>query len=102
MPKRRNWDAAKTKVRDEGMCRMCASTDILDPAHIIPRSLGGGMESNDVVPLCRSCHSEYDAQRLDLLPILTREEQVRAVELVGIARAYRIITGDSNERYNHS
>lgn len=94
----RDWTAAKQKVKDEGMCRACADTQILDPAHIIARSLGGDMEADNIITLCRSCHSAYDSHILDILPILSRAEEVHAVNLVGIARAYRIITGDKNER----
>lgn len=96
-----SWVKAKEKVANEGMCRVCASTEMLDPAHIIPRSQGGGLESRDIVPLCRNCHTAYDSYKLDLLPHLHRHEQERAVSLVGIARAYKIITGEKNvEEYN--
>jgi len=99
MPK--SWVEAKEKVAREGMCRVCGSSQMLDPAHIIPRSQGGGLKANDIVPLCRNCHTAYDSYKLDLLPHLYTHEQAHAVSLVGIARAYSIITGEKNvEEYN--
>lgn len=86
--------AQRLKVRDAA-CIVCASPAPSDPAHVIPRSLGGKDHHNDVVPLCRRCHGLYDTGELDLLPFLEpwyRREQERAVELVGIAAAYRRIT----------
>jgi predicted restriction endonuclease len=97
---KRNWTDAKEKVKNEGMCRVCGNSEILDPAHIIPRSLGGDMNAANIIPLCRTCHSEYDAHRLDILPFLKRAEEERAVMLIGIARAYRIITGEINDSKN--
>lgn len=88
----RDWSDAVAKVQDEGMCRGCGSSQMLDPAHVIPRSRGGDMSADAVVPLCRSCHSAYDAGGLELLSALTRVEQVHAVELVGIAEAFRRTT----------
>jgi 5-methylcytosine-specific restriction endonuclease McrA len=95
------WIEAKQKVADEGMCRVCGVGKMLDPAHIIPRSQGGGLSADDIVPLCRNCHTAYDGYELDLLPHLEVSEQINAVRLVGIARAYKIITGEKNvEKYN--
>lgn len=90
----RNWAAAKKKLLDEGACRICGATGSLDPAHVIPRSLGGDMHADATVPLCRSHHSAFDAHDLDLLPVLTRDEQAHAVRLVGLYSAYRQITGE--------
>jgi hypothetical protein len=94
--KRRSWDAAWEKVRDEGRCRVTGSEDLVDPAHVIPRSRVGppaGEDPRNIVPLERLTHMAYDAGNLDLLPYLTREEQTYAVELVGMAEAYRRVTG---------
>ncbi len=44
------------------------------------------------VPLCRSLHDAYDAHRLNLLPFLTREEEVHATLEVGILGALKRIT----------
>lgn len=96
---KRNWEAAWNKVREEAACRVCGRTGPLDPAHIIPRSRvrpGIGENPLNIVPLCRLHHAEYDQGKLDILPMLTRDEQAYAVELVGLFEAYRRIT---NERW---
>jgi hypothetical protein len=51
-------------------CIICGATHRIDPAHLIPRSLGGCGDPLCVVPLCRGCHRAYDQGRLDLLPYL--------------------------------
>lgn len=86
--------AQRLKCRDAA-CIVCDAPPPSDPAHVIPRSLGGKDHQHDVVPLCRRCHNLYDQHALDLLPFLEpryRREQERAVELVGIAAAFRRIT----------
>ena len=86
---KRDWDAARAKVLRESECRLCAARGELDAAHVVPRSLGGGMREVDVVPLCRDCHAATDQHRVDLLPALTYAEQAEAVRVLGIERAYR-------------
>lgn len=99
----RKWKAMREKVEAEGgVCRNCGGP-YAQAAHIIPRSLIpkvghshlDGEDARNCVPLCdaRGCHSAYDNHRLDVLPLLTREEQAYAVELVGLQAAYRQITG---------
>lgn len=92
--RRRDWTDAHAKVEEEGGCRLakdpvhrihCAGP--IDPAHVIDRSLGGGMEPASVVPLCRHHHSAFDAHELDLLGHLTRDEEVAAVQAVGLESA---------------
>jgi 5-methylcytosine-specific restriction endonuclease McrA len=96
--KRRNWKEARQKVEREGFrCRVCRSSFQVEAAHVIPRSLAPGvgtnMSADNIVPLCRECHVEYDQHRLDLLPALTLPEQVAAVRQAGgIALAYRRTT----------
>lgn len=84
------------KVADEGQCRSCGVPDSihgLDPAHTIPRSLGGKDNYDSVISLCRACHDEQHRNRdFELLPLMTRDEQVEAVRAVGLARAYRYLT----------
>lgn len=93
---RRNWKPLIEKVTDEGQCRYCGSGGPLDPAHIWPRSLGGTMELSNIIPLCRTCHTRYDGGQLDILPVLSLDEQIQAVrEAGGIARAYRHLIGGS-------
>jgi 5-methylcytosine-specific restriction endonuclease McrA len=93
--KRRNWKEARQKVEREGFrCRVCRSSFQVEAAHVIPRSLAPGvgtnMSADNIVPLCRECHVEYDQHRLDLLPALTLPEQVAAVQQAGgIALAYK-------------
>jgi hypothetical protein len=112
---RRNWNDARHKVELEGACRVCVhhgQTPVrrprLEAAHIVgqkydkphpipsPRELERGelyVRADEIVPLCQKHHREYDAHQLDLLPYLHRNEQVRAVEHLGIAGAYRRLTG---------
>jgi hypothetical protein len=51
-------------------CIVCSADRRMDPAHLIPRSLGGCGEALCVVPLCRLHHRAYDRGELDLLPYL--------------------------------
>lgn len=90
---RRDWTEATRKCEEEGACRVCGPCEILDPAHVIHRSQGGGMSPAAIVPLCREHHRAYDAGDLDLIPHLTREEQLEAVRVVGLSRAYRMLGG---------
>jgi 5-methylcytosine-specific restriction endonuclease McrA len=98
----RNWSAARAKVDEEGICRVCGHGAgfmpiPVDAAHIIPRSRvkpGPGEDARNICPLCRNCHAAYDQGKLDLLPYLTREEQAYAVELVGLYEAYRRTTNE--------
>lgn len=94
---KRNWAAARQKLEDEGRCRYCARIGPLDPAHIIPRSRvrpGAGEDPRNILPLCRAHHDAYDRGSLDVLPVLTREEQAYAVELVGLEEARRYVTNE--------
>ena len=68
----------------------------IDPAHLIPRSLGGCGDPLCVVPLCRRCHRAYDRGELDLLPYLEpawRAQLAHAVGHVGLIGALRRISG---------
>lgn len=87
----RNWDAARRKVEAEGRCRRCRRTENLQAAHVIPRSLGGGMNADSVIVLCLDCHQAQHLGKFELLPLLTRDEQAEAVRVVGIARAFRYL-----------
>lgn len=86
---KRDWSAARAKVAQEGVCRVCGHAQNLEAAHVVPRSLGGGQGADATVPLCRTCHRNYDAFRLDLIPYLTKDEQAEAVRVLGIERARR-------------
>lgn len=90
---RRSWTAARQKVDEQG-CRLATTpghhcTGQVEAAHVIDRSLGGGMQADEIVPLCKAAHSAYDAFELDLLPHLTIDEQVAAVRTLGIEGARR-------------
>jgi hypothetical protein len=80
-------------------CVVCGGTDGVDPAHVIPRSLGGCGDPLCVVPLCRrTCHRAYDVGQLDLLPYLEprfRAQLAHAVGHVGLVAALRRISGSS-------
>lgn len=88
------------KLADEGRCRCCGvpeSVHGLDPAHTIPKSLGGKNTYDSVIPLCRACHDAQHRREIELLPLLNREEQVEAVRAVGLARAWRYLTKENTD-----
>ncbi len=77
-------------------CIICGTDRRIDPAHLIPRSLGGCGDPLCVVPLCRAHHRAYDRGELDLLPYLEpawRAQLAHAVGHVGLIAALRRITG---------
>jgi len=78
-------------------CIVCGAEHGVDPAHLIPRSLGGCGEPLCVVPLCRlPCHRAYDRGELDLLLYLEpawRAQLAHAVGHVGLIGALRRISG---------
>jgi hypothetical protein len=77
-------------------CIVCGAVSRVDPAHLIPRSLGGCRNALCTVPLCRSCHRSYDTGELDLLPYLEpawRTQLAHAVGHVGLIGAMRRISG---------
>ena len=87
-------------------CIVCGSEHGVDPAHLIPRSLGGCGDPLCVVPLCRRpCHRAYDSGELDLLPHLEpewRAQLAHAVGHVGLIGALRRISGDAASMLNGS
>jgi len=50
-------------------CLVCGRSPV-DPAHLVPRRLGGCDSSDCVVPLCRTHHRMFDSCRLALAPFL--------------------------------
>jgi hypothetical protein len=77
-------------------CLVCNATARIDPAHLIPRSLGGCDDALCVVALCRRCHRRYDSGTIDLTGYLEpghRAEAAHAVLHLGLARALRRISG---------
>jgi hypothetical protein len=89
---KRDWAAARAKITAEGRCRYCGTTKALEVAHVLPRSRLPGPEAMDdrnVIPLCAKDHRLQHAGRLELLPLLSLEEQAFIVSLVGIEEARR-------------
>jgi hypothetical protein len=92
---KRDWGPAREKVDRERACRSCGTTTAVQAAHIVPRSrvTRGGEDPRNIVPLCGlRCHPAYDTGGLDILGVLSREEQAYAVLLVGLAEAYQRTT----------
>jgi heterodisulfide reductase subunit B len=92
---KRDWTAARAKVDREGQCRVCGTSFQLEAAHIVPRSLGGRMSEDAIVPLCRLCHMDYDDLRLSLTEYLTHDEQAEAVRVLGLERARRRLSPEA-------
>ena len=77
-------------------CLVCNASARIDPAHLVPRSLGGCDHALCVVALCRTCHRRYDTGGLDLVAWLEpdhRAEAAHAVSHLGLAGALRRISG---------
>ena len=98
---KRDWKPARAKVEREGRCRRCRNTRNVEAAHIIPRSRVGpphGDDPRNIVPLCGpfpgGCHGKQERGEFELLPLLTRDEQAYAVELVGLGEAWRRLTNE--------
>ncbi len=86
----------RAKVKGEP-CVFCCRIGPCDPAHVVPRSMGGCDSAECVVALCRQCHRSYDSGGLDLLPALEprlRAEIAHAVMHVGLVGLYRRVTND--------
>lgn len=99
-PKRSRAISPATDAQREAVhgraCIVCAKGPC-DAAHLIDRSLApaAGDDTLAVVPLCRSCHGEYDDGSLDLLPYLEprwRDQVAWAVNTVGLMVALKRIT----------
>lgn len=107
--KRRDWRDAMEKIWSEPGCRACGSVQNIEAAHTIgrehdPRVEGGGyyVQPDSVIPLCGSlgndCHGRYDRHELNILPYLTINEQLNAVDAAGgIERARRRLTGERSD-----
>ena len=77
-------------------CVVCGIDRRIDPAHLIPRGLGGCGDALCVIPACRAHHRAYDRGELDLLPYLEpawRPQLAHAVGHVGLVGALRRISG---------
>ena len=81
-------------------CVVCGTDRRIDPAHLIPRSMGGCGDPLCVIPACRVHHRAYDRGELDLLPFLEpawRAQLAHAVGHVGLIGALRRISGMRRE-----
>ena len=81
-------------------CVVCGTDRRIDPAHLIPRGLGGCGDALCVVPACRAHHRAYDRGELDLLPYLEpvwRPQIAHAVGHVGLVGALRRISGSQED-----
>ena len=84
----------RARVRGE-RCLACGGRPV-DPAHLVPRSLGGCDDALCVVPLCRRCHRALDRGALDLLPRLEpryRAELAHALCHMPLVRLIERVTG---------
>jgi hypothetical protein len=85
--------AQRAKVAGRA-CLVCGQRPV-DPAHLVPRSLGGCDHPDCVVPLCRTHHRLYDRGRLDLLSRLEprfRAELAHGLLHLGLLRLLRRVT----------
>jgi hypothetical protein len=64
-------------------CIVCGARTRVDPAHLVPRALGGCDDALCVVPLCRVHHRAYDRGVLDLVPVLEPAHRAEAAHAVG-------------------
>lgn len=98
----RDWTLARAKVDAEGVCRYCGRRcGRLEAAHTIGRQhdQDAVVDPEDIVPLggpattSSTCHAKHHAHKLNLLSVMTVEEQVAAVRAAGgIAQAFRRLT----------
>jgi hypothetical protein len=87
--------AQREKVAGLG-CLVCGRRGRVDPAHLVPRTLGGCDDESCVVPLCRWCHRAYDDGELDLVGYLEprwRAEVAHAILHLGLIGALRRLSG---------
>ena len=95
MGPKRDWSDIQTVANTP--CRVCGQAGQTERAHVSGRRFDKPRPGKrtlwvnplDVIPLCgpatdsQSCHCRFDSGILDVLPYLTAEEQVRAVENFG-------------------
>lgn len=105
---RRDWSDARAKVDAEGACRLRRGLSSytcegkLEAAHIIGREhdpLMGMVAGRDskalwvrpvsILPLCSVHHGAYDRHEVDVLHVLSLDEQLTAVEDAGSVESMR-------------
>ena len=87
--------AQRAKVAGQ-RCIVCGAATRIDPAHLVPRSVGGCDEADCVVPMCRTHHRAYDQAGLDVVAFLEpdwRAEVAHAVLHLGLAGTLRRLGG---------
>jgi hypothetical protein len=87
--------AQRDAVRD-ARCIVCGARTAIDPAHLVPRTMGGCDDPLCVVALCRIHHRAYDRGRLDLVAFLEpryRAQVAHAVAHLGLVGALRRLGG---------
>jgi hypothetical protein len=87
--------AQRAKVAGQ-RCIVCGAATRIDPAHLVPRALGGCHEADCVVALCGTHHRAYDQAGLNLVASLEpdwRVEVAHAVLHLGLAGALRRLGG---------
>jgi hypothetical protein len=101
--------AQRAKVAGQA-CIVCGGRPV-DPAHLVPRSLGGCDEPDCVVPLERRCHRAYDSGQLDLLPYLEPRRRAELAHgllhlgllgLLGRITGTRWATNEGGEQRQHA
>ena len=63
------------------MCRACKINPATDGHHIVLRSSGGDDVEDDIIGLCRACHTDYHAAHIGLK--LTLDEQLYVLTKLG-------------------
>jgi predicted restriction endonuclease len=87
--------AQRAKVAGQ-RCIVCGAATRIDPAHLVPRAIGGCDGADCVVALCGTHHRAYDQAGLDLVALLEpdyRREVAHAVLHLGLAGALRHLGG---------
>jgi hypothetical protein len=88
--------AQRIKTRDR-LCLHCGALGC-DPAHLTPRTSGGCSEPACVIPLCRTCHRDFDDGRIDLEPILAlpqlSEERSHMAGHMSLRQCIQRLTGE--------
>jgi hypothetical protein len=93
-PLRGRFTPASPEQRAKAAEQCCRFTgEPADAAHVVPRSRGGCSDPACVIPLTRRLHEQLDRGELDILPVLTREEQAHAVLHLGLLGALQRVTG---------
>lgn len=85
-------------------CIVCGTDRRIDPAHLIPRSMGGCRDPLCVIPACRVHHRAYDRGELDLLAYLEpgwRPQLAHAVGHVGLVGALRRVSSHREPSGEH-